>query len=113
MAAFVLVVGLFNYVLGYLLALALADPPLLGLLSGDFWQHVWHGIKAGLKRQTLPVAGDEDDAMSDEHSLSASLPAIAPVSELPEVWQNLLRDAGLAGVARVGGSSVEGALGVG
>lgn len=96
MVAFIFVTGVFNFVLGYFLALVLADPPLAGLLTGQVWKNVWQGL---VRRNREQPAGDADEiASSDETEATPSgpeLPAIAPVTELPEHWQHALRDNGL------------------
>ncbi|MGI8982818.1 MAG: GGDEF domain-containing protein [Pirellulaceae bacterium] len=97
MAAFILVIGVLNFVLGYLLALALADPPFLGLLAGELWRNAWRGMLVVLKRQrvTEVEAGYEADTPPDQQEDTPALPAVATISELPELWQHVLGDNGL------------------
>jgi diguanylate cyclase len=96
LVAFIFVTGVFNFVLGYFLALVLADPPLAGLLSGAVWRNVWRGL---LRRQQEQPAAEEEEFASGEDTAAAesgpTLPAVAPVTELPEHWQHALRDNGL------------------
>lgn len=109
MAAFIFVIGVFNFVLGYLLALALADPPFLGLLSSEMLRSFGQGLRGGLQRPKT-VERTEDPATDLLADLAETLPAaptMATVSELPELWQHALKDDGLnlqtlaAGVAHI------------
>ena len=94
LAAFIFVIGVFNFVLGYLLALALADPPFLGMLAGEFWRNAWRAMLAALKRQRVAEmeAGYEAETPPDMHETAPALPAVATISELPEQWQHVLGD---------------------
>ena len=94
LAAFIFVIGVFNFVLGYLLALALADPPFLGMLAGEFWRNAWRAMLAALKRQRVAEmeAGYEAETPPDMHEAAPALPAVATISDLPEQWQHVLGD---------------------
>ena len=96
MAAFILLVGVLNFVLGYFLALTLAEPPFLGLFQGTGFSKFGRGMKLLFKRPTLVAdESDGEDEESDLQPVEANpLPAIATFSELPELWQHTLRDDG-------------------
>lgn len=97
LVAFILVIGVFNFVLGYALALALADPPFLGLARLDVWKELWRGLWAGPIRQTVAEVeeGLEMEATKNEQDVSIDLPGVATIGELPEHWQQVLHDDGL------------------
>jgi len=91
LAAYILIIGTFNFVLGYFLALALADPPFLGLRIAEFLIH----LKQSFWRRS-PLADQEAEEEQDEAGEHADpLPAIAPVSDLPDLWQHALKEDGL------------------
>lgn len=97
MATIIVVIGLLNFVLGYGLALALADPPFLGLQSRLDWRLAWQGVSArmaALKRPT--AAASELEPASPPPILEATRPlTLALDSDLPDSWQQMLRDQGL------------------
>ena len=119
MAAMFLIVGLLNFVLGYGLALVLADPPFFGLLSGIDVRTVWQAAKARFRRTGPPAAVAETAGECELESPptpdeTAAPPTVALDSELPDSWQQTLRDNGLrlnslaVGVAHL--SRLEGAV---
>lgn len=96
MAAFILLVGVLNFVLGYFLALTLAEPPFLGLFQGTGLPKFGRGMMLLFKRPALVAdeSGGEDEASDESLEDANALPAIATFSELPELWQHTLRDDG-------------------
>ncbi len=97
MAVFTLVVGVFNFVLGYLLALALADPPFFGLVNREIWKNLWRGMPTAFKRPKIAPVEEvlESDAIGSGQDTSIALPVVATIGELPEQWQHVLHDDGL------------------
>ncbi len=90
LAPFILVIGVFNFVLGYLLALALADPPLLGLLRSELWRNVRQALLARwtIQPPETPPSASPVDQPND-------VPVVATISELPDLWKSALQDDGL------------------
>ena len=97
MAAFILVIGVFNFVLGYLLASAMADPPLFGLISSGLWNNLGRGMLAGISRHQVDEVAEssESEATVGQPDNASALPGVATISELPEQWQHALHDDGL------------------
>ncbi|MFN0021026.1 MAG: GGDEF domain-containing protein [Pirellulaceae bacterium] len=97
MAAFILFAGFLNFALGYFLAMAFANPPFLGLLGSDLWRMLAQKLAFLLKR--VPAANDEVDPTAETHdpwsAAVNAVPTVALVHELPESWQQTLRDDGL------------------
>lgn len=89
--------GLLNFVLGYGLALALADPPFLGLHSGMDWRRAWQGARARVAALRLrAAAASELEPASPSSIVEPARPVtVALDSALPDSWQQALRDQGL------------------
>jgi len=97
LAAFILFAGLLNFSLGYFLALALAEPPFLGLLRGDLWKIVGQNLILLISRARVgEVKADPTaEALTPQPDPAIAIPAVALVHELPESWQQTLHDEGL------------------
>lgn len=100
MAILIVVVGLLNFLLGYGLALVLADSPLLGLSFRADLRGVWQAAKARfVPAKSLPLAAEEN-AEPEPPSFPLQEAATTPVTlamdvELPDSWQQTLGDHGL------------------
>lgn len=86
-----------NFLLGYCLALATADPPFLGVLQGESWLSLRRAILLTFNRLSVGSAGnDAEDDMRDLPSEDTnSSPTIATYHELPDIWQHALQEDGL------------------
>jgi diguanylate cyclase (GGDEF)-like protein len=105
LAAFIFVIGVFNLVLGCCLAFVLSDPSLRSLAGGGSWRDVcWRLLIHLVRRQPLEVELEEEEDPAEElaevpaeerHEEAPALPPIATIQELPEAWQQALREGGL------------------
>jgi diguanylate cyclase len=103
LAAFILLAGVLNFVLGYFLALALADPPFLNLLKSKLWLILGRWIL--LRFHRLTVGSAESDAENDKADLPTENAQCtdATYQELPEGWQHALQDDGVQPVSFAAG----------
>jgi len=100
-----LVVGLLNIVLGYFLALALADPPLFGLLTHSFWLHALQRIASSLRRPPIAPVEVHEAAVPEASEEPGPPVVVARAPELPEAWQQTLREEGIPAAFLAGGSA--------
>jgi diguanylate cyclase (GGDEF)-like protein len=95
LALFIFVIGVFNFLLGYVLAMALADPPFWGLLSAEIWGTVWKGISSGGLIHKTTEPNEDPEPTEAAVQKSPAPPTIATFAELPDLWQRALQDEGL------------------
>jgi diguanylate cyclase (GGDEF)-like protein len=97
---FVLVVGIANLLVGYALALALAEPPFGGLLDVHRWLDLAGRLRKGLRfmpaeaqPEEIPIPEETADQVAPNAPPTDSeppLPLVASVDELPTAWRELL-----------------------
>jgi diguanylate cyclase (GGDEF)-like protein len=84
----VVIVGLVNLGLGYLAAMALAEPP-----PWDAWSLPWASVARTKKQPTSPAAPDAPSATSAEQPPAE--PERAGIDELPTEWLDELASSGI------------------